>query len=91
MAEIALDSSEQAQLEAFVAGAGLHGRDLVRLELDALGALSLLGALQLVCRHPAMARGLASYYRELGDEIAEQLPECLRPIAAAGWLRVNDG
>jgi len=83
-----LGAVDKGDLDTFCEAVLSQGNTVVRIDLDALGAMALLGALQLVLRHPLLGGGVGQMYRDLAAEIEAQLPKVLRPLAAKGWNSV---
>jgi hypothetical protein len=80
-----ISAADQAAIDAFADGLLAATTVPIRFELDALGAVALLGALQLVLRHPELGGEVSEFYRDLARDIQEQLPASLAGVAAAGW------
>lgn len=82
-----LGSEDAAIVDQMAAAAkdAIHAEWSARLELDTLSAFVLLGALQLVLRHPLINEEAGGILRGLAVHLQQSLPPELGEMADLGW------
>lgn len=85
-----LGPNDSAEVDEFTraveAAAGLR----ISLEMDVPLAWTLIGAVQLACRHPLMGEHVADVLRDLARDLQSQFPEPLASLVDRGWDPLYD-